>query len=178
MRSLVLMIFVSLLCGCTATKAIFAMNRDTDDFKTLEQDTRVKYQSDAKTNAQIVAASLGESIKTIEERQGAFVKPITVYVPSSVDNFAKYCASKNPGGCVLNGRLFISPKKENTEERIPKVLAHELSHLQMEQALGIWKHYTHVPAWFREGLAVYVSKGGGAESVSIEDARQAIISGC
>lgn len=177
MRSLMLVVIVALLCGCTAPKALVAMYRDTDDFHALEHDPRVKYQSGAEANAQIVSDSLDQSIKLIEEKQyREFVKPIYIYVTASEDSFSKYCVSRG-GGCVLNERLFISPKKENTRERIPRILTHELSHLQIEQILGMWKWNWNIPSWFREGLAVYVSNGAGAESVSIEEARQAIISG-
>ncbi len=177
MRSLMLMVIFSLLCGCTATRAMVAMYRGTDDFRVLELDPRVKYQFGAETNAQIVSGSLDESIKLIEERQyKKFVKPIDIYVTVSEDSFSKYCASRG-GGCVLDERLFISPKKENTKERIPRVLTHELSHLQMEQILGMRKWNSNIPSWFREGLAVYASNGAGAENVSIGEARQAIFLG-
>lgn len=98
-------------------------------------------------------------------------------MPSTVKSFESFCVAKHAGGCVINGRLFISPKKKNTPDRIPRVLAHELSHLQMQQILGTWKWHENTPAWFREGLAVYASDGGGAEGISSTQAKQAIIAG-
>ena len=78
---------------------------------------------------------------------------------------------------MLNGRLFISPKVQNTTERIPRLLAHELSHLHFEQRLGLIGYAWKIPSWFKEGLAVVVSGGGGAESVSPPEARAAIAAG-
>jgi predicted peroxiredoxin len=83
----------------------------------------------------------------------------------------------NAGGFVLNQRLFISPKPENTAERIPRILTHELSHLHLEQQMGSLQSARELPNWFKEGLAVHVSGGGGAENVTEEQARQSIASG-
>ena len=81
------------------------------------------------------------------------------------------------GGFVLNGRLFISPKPENTAERLPRLLVHELSHLHLDQQLGTVRLTRHVPNWFKEGLAVYVAAGAGAENVTETQARDAIVAG-
>ncbi len=52
------LIIVITLNGCTAVKAVVAMNRSTEDFLTFENDPRVKYEVGAEVNAQIVADSL------------------------------------------------------------------------------------------------------------------------
>lgn len=177
MRTFIIVLFGLLLSGCTATKAFVAIFEDTDDFRTFEKDPRVKFEPGAEINAQIVSESLDESIESIEKNQyRKFAKPVVIYVTASEESYFNYCVNRS-GGCVLNERLFISPKKENTAERIPRVLAHELSHLHMEQMLGMWKWNMRVPSWFREGLAVYASAGAGAENVSIAMAKQAIESG-
>ncbi len=58
MRYLLFLIIVITLNGCTAVKAVVAMNRSTEDFLTFENDPRVKYEVGAEVNAQIVADSL------------------------------------------------------------------------------------------------------------------------
>lgn len=178
MRYLILTIITALLCGCTAAKAVVAMNKSTDTFEVLESDSRVRYEIGSEINAQIVADNLDRAIGLIEQRQySEFAKPVDIYVTATVDSFTSFCVLSRAGGCVLNERLFISPKPENTPERIPQILTHELSHLHMEQHVGVWKWKSNVPAWFREGLAVYASDGSGAESVSREEAEMAIVSG-
>ena len=97
-----------------------------------------------------------------------------IYVCATIESFKAYGApSDKLGGFVLNKRLFISPKPENTAERIPRLLTHELSHLHIEQHIGLLK-VGLIPSWFKEGLAVYVAQGGGAETVTAEQARNAI----
>lgn len=178
MRYFTFILFAISLSACAATKAVFAMMKSTDEFHSLSSDNRIKYESGAPLDARIVSADLNRAIHKIETRQyGKFVKSVIIYLPGTIKSFASFCASEKAGGCVMNSRLFLSPKKQNTPNRIPKVLAHELSHLQMQQILGMWKWHENAPAWFREGLAVYASDGGGAEGVSPIQAKQAIISG-
>jgi len=53
--------------------------------------------------------------------------------------------------------------------RAKKYLTHELSHLHLQQQLGVYK-MSRLPVWFKEGLAAYVSDGGGAQARSQEQA--------
>lgn len=177
MRLLSLLLLTLMLSACTATKAVVAMYQDTDDFKAWATDPRVQYQPGAEANARIVANHLDQAIASIEQQQfKAFAKPVEVYVTNSEESFAEYCVVR-AAGCVLNERLFLSAKAEITPDVLPRILTHELSHLQMEQILGMWRWNAKTPAWFREGLAVYVSDSGGAQSVSVAEARQAILEG-
>jgi hypothetical protein len=78
---------------------------------------------------------------------------------------------------VLTGEILaLSPRLDMEEnERLPGILAHELSHLHLGQRLG---HYTSaIPVWFHEGLATFVAKGGGAEFSSDLEACNAWDSG-
>ena len=178
MRFLPLLFALLVLNGCTALKAVVAMNKGTDNFQVLKDDHRVRYEAGAERNAQLVANHLDHAIEMVETRQySAFAKPLNIYVTATWDSLTAFCVHSKAGGCVLNERLFISSKAQNTPDRLPGILTHELSHLHMAQHLGMWKWNANVPAWFREGLAVYVSGGSGAEKVSVEDAITAILSG-
>jgi len=75
-------------------------------------------------------------------------------------------------GAVFAGHVFLSPRcqRSNTTAAI---LTHELSHLHFRQILGS-AYVTGLPGWFQEGLAVFVSDGGGAEPVSRRDAVAAL----
>jgi hypothetical protein len=72
------------------------------------------------------------------------------------------------------GRVMLSPALFSRQrQRLPALLTHELSHAHLGSwmsQLGVWR----VPQWFKEGLAVMVSGGGGAEGVSERQARDAI----
>lgn len=56
--------------------------------------------------------------------------------------------------------------------RLPAILTHELSHAHIQGWISTAE--LRLPNWFKEGLAVMVSGGGGAELVSEQEARAAI----
>lgn len=172
-----LAIALMLLTGCTSFKAAIAMNKSTDDFLSLEQDSRIKYEESSEKIAEEIAPYLDSAIETVESKQGALKKSAVIYVTKSIDSFSSYCASKHPSACVIGDRLFISPKLFQQKDRIPGVLTHELSHLQLTQDIGFWSYQTNLPVWFKEGLAVYVSNGSGAEKVSEQQAIEALHQG-
>lgn len=163
-----------MLSGCTSLKAVLAMSKSTDGFVSLKQDPRIKYEDDSINIAQEIAPYLDSAIQSVKHKQGLFKKTPIIYLPKSIENFSSYCGSKYPSGCVVGKRLFISPKLHNQKDRILSVLTHELSHLQLVQEIGFWNFNTNLPTWFKEGLAVYVSNGGGAEEVTPKEAFEAI----
>jgi hypothetical protein len=55
-------------------------------------------------------------------------------------------------------------------------LIHELSHLHIRNQIGNYK-VSRLPFWFTEGLATYVSDGGGAHTVPERQAIDCIKSG-
>jgi len=174
-RIVMLMCIILSLSGCTIINAVIAMNKSTDHFISFEQDSRVIYEAGAETTAKTVADNLAIAIHTIEQKHyRKFTKPVVVHVCSSLESFTAYCIQSRAVGCVLNQRLFLSP---TVKHRTAAVLKHELSHLHMEQQLGMLHWYSGVPAWFQEGLAVYVSGGGGAEKVTINEAQQSMVLG-
>lgn len=88
---------------------------------------------------------------------------------------ARACAQE-VAGVSRAGRALLSPTLCGQERaRLDGVLTHELSHIHF---FG-WRprNAPRPPPWFTEGLAVMVSKGGGAEGVSDEEAAQAIRDG-
>jgi hypothetical protein len=160
--------------------AVFApFLRSPKNFLALAGDARVRYEPGAEAAAATIARALPEAIATVERGQfSRFVKPVEVYVCASTDTFERYGHRvAGAGGFVLNGRLFISPKEQNTTERLPRLLVHELSHLHLDQQLGTLTLTRRVPNWFKEGLAVYVSLGAGAENVTETQARDSILAG-
>jgi hypothetical protein len=170
---------VSLLAGELAFGALRPIHRSTNHFLIFDADNRVRYEPGAEQLAATVAQFLPDALAMIEQAQfRPFAKPVTIYVCASTATFERYgYGVAGAGGFVLRGRLFVSPKPQNTAERLPRLLTHELSHLHLEQRLGMVRFARNVPAWFREGLAVHVAGGGGAETVSESEAREAIAQG-
>jgi len=178
MRYISIIIFYLLvLNGCSTFRTVLAMTKSTDGFQSLKQDSRVKYEDGSIKFAEEIAPYLESAVQTVENKQGAFKKPVVIYVTKSIDSFSSYCASKYPSGCVIGDRLFASPKLLKQKNRIPGILTHELSHLQHTQDIGRWDYQTKLPVWFKEGLAVYVSNGSGAEKVTEQEAAEAIHQG-
>jgi hypothetical protein len=174
-RLMALVIVCLSTSGCMAASAALAMARSTDQFRAYAADPRVRYEPGAEEQARRVAAVLPAALQAVERAQYRdFVAPVTIYVCASRRSFKAYGApSGREGGFVLNKRLFIGPKSENTGERLPRLLTHELSHLHIEQQTGLLRA-ARIPSWFSEGLAVYVAKGGGAETVTDDQARDAL----
>jgi hypothetical protein len=172
-------VIVFVASGACAVAAVAPLWRSTDQFLPFAGDPRVRYEPGAENAAAVIARALPAALATIGRAQfRPFAKPVTIYVCASTAAFDRYgFGVTGGGGFVLNGRLFISPKPQNTAERLPRVLTHELSHLHLEQQLGLFRFALNVPNWFKEGLAVCVSGGGGAETVSETEASDALAHG-
>jgi len=154
---------------------LIAATRSTSQFRSSPADARVFYEPGAESLALAVTKALPSAIATVEREQfGAFEIPVRVYVCASIESFVRYGADPLAAGLTSNHRVFLSPKLESSAERIPRVVAHELSHLHLGQRHGPWEH---LPAWFVEGLATEVSDGGGAEGITPRELHQAIIEG-
>lgn len=170
---------VAALSGCMLTRAAAAWIRGPGDVVPLASDSRVHYESGAETLAKETARYLPEAMHRVEEAQlGSFLKPVTVYVYASAESFSAHSgATPNVRGACFNGALFISPLIQEKPYPFFPLLTHELSHLQLQQSMGSLDWLRLVPPWFHEGLAVYVSKSGGAESVSDAQAARTILEG-
>jgi len=69
--------------------------------------------------------------------------------------------SDAPRGVTFFGRVNLSPELFWPErQRLPAILTHELSHAHIQWWIGV-NAYIQLPKWFKEGLAVMVSGGGG-----------------
>jgi hypothetical protein len=165
-------IFFMQINGCSLNRFIY----EPQDFHKSISDNRIFYESGGEDKSKIIEASLNELINIIEKKQyRPFANPIKIFIFSNLENYEKYSPSKNSGG-VTFGDMFIilSPKKENTSERIIRVLTHELSHFHLFGYTGFMRSLL-LPHWFTEGLAVWASDGGGAENISEEEAKKAIL---
>jgi len=175
----VISIFVILISSGIVRRGLAAL-KSTAHFIALDSDKRVLYESGAEDFAREVAQHLSASITAVETAQcQPFAESVFVYICATKKSFAKFSGeSENIRGVVLV-KLFLNPErmKETPYNDTVKLLTHELSHLHHQQELGIYHYASNIPFWFHEGLAVVVSSGGGAETVSEADAIKSILAG-
>ena len=174
----VLFIVVLLLTSsnCSVTRRAISSLRSTDHFVPLEAEPRVLYEPGAEAFAQQMADLLPEAIERVEAgHYRAFVKPVIIHICASEESYEKLTGLKAPASVTLKG-VFFSPRLVKEQRPLVLYLAHELSHLHLEQQIGKWK-FAHLPPWFTEGLATYVSGGGGAQTVTESEAIEAIRAG-
>jgi hypothetical protein len=99
-----------------------------------------------------------------------FLNSPKVYVCGTDQCYSDFVTRPATSAAVVpDNRLVLSPRLDGAErERLPGLLAHELSHLHLGQRIG---HVTQtVPLWFHEGLATLVADGAGAEYAGREQA--------
>jgi hypothetical protein len=148
-----------------------------DRLPSLPDNSQVHYQPGAEDFARDVAGLLPVVITRVEAVHGRrFAHPVTVGAYATPDAYAAAngLGSDVPVGVTFAGRVNLSPKLFWPQRRrLPAILTHELSHAHIAGWIG-GIEYVHLPNWFKEGLAVMVSGGGGAELVSEEEAQAAI----
>jgi hypothetical protein len=141
------------------------------------ENPQVHYEPGGAQYAHMVAALLPATIARVESIQGRpFAHPITVGVYVSPEAFAAGNGLGHPraAGVTFFGHVTLSPVLFSAQrQRIPAILTHEMSHAHLQSWISAVA-YIHLPNWFKEGLAVMVSGGGGAEFVSEVAARDAI----
>jgi hypothetical protein len=142
--------------------------------------SQIHFEVGADDYARDVAALLPAALARIEAVQGRpFAHPVTigVYATPRAYMAATVPASMGPVGVTNFGRVNLSPTLASRQHRrLPAILTHELSHAHIQGWIGLLAEIK-IPNWFKEGLAVMVSGGGGAEFVSEQEARASIAGG-
>lgn len=176
--SLILLITVtaSFFIGCTFVRQSFAVFRSTDHFVTHMNDSRVLFEPGAEDYANKVILFLPSAIQQVEEKQyRSFVKPVRIYICASRESFTRTYGADVRAGMLT--KLFLSPRIFEFGDDIARLnLIHELSHLHIQNQIGNYK-MSRLPTWFIEGLATYVSDGGGAHTITDRQAIESIKSG-
>jgi hypothetical protein len=155
-----------------------------DRLPALSANSYVHYEPGAEAYARDVAALLPAAIAKIEAVHGRrFAHPAIVGAYATPEAYAAANGRgaaggpTGPRGVTFYGRVNLSPELFQQErQRLPAILTHELSHAHIQGWVGVL-YYMRLPKWFKEGLAVMVSGGGGAEAVSEEEAKAAIEQG-
>jgi hypothetical protein len=148
-----------------------------DRLPALSANPQVHYQPGAEDFAGEVAVLLPAAIARVEAVHGRpYAHPVIVgaYATPEAYAAANGTGSAIPVGVTFAGRVNLSPKLFGPQhQRLRAILTHELSHAHLQGWIGEIA-YIRLPNWFKEGLAVMISQGGGAEFVSEEEARAAI----
>jgi hypothetical protein len=147
-----------------------------DRLPALPENSQIHFESGAEDYARDVAALLPAAIAEVVAMQGRpFAHPVTVGVYATPEAYAAANASGSAGsvGVTAFGRVILWPTLNRPQHwRLRAILTHELSHAHISG----WTSAAdlRLPNWFKEGLAVMVSGGGGAEFVSEDEAHAAI----
>jgi hypothetical protein len=148
-----------------------------DRLPALPENSLVHFEPGAEDYAHEVAALLPAAIAKVEAVQGRrFEHPVTVGVYTTPEAYAVANASGSAGavGVTAFGRVVLSPTLNWPQHRrLRAILTHELSHAHLQGYISTYA-WVRLPNWFKEGLAVMVSGGGGAEFVDEPEARAAI----
>lgn len=148
-----------------------------DRMPALAANSQVHYEPGAEDFARDVVALLPDAIARVEAVHGRpYAHPVTVgvYATPQAYEAANGLDSMAPVGVTIFGRVNLSPRLYRPQhQRLRAILTHELSHAHIQGWIGGYD-YVYLPNWFKEGLAVMVSGGGGAEFVSEDEAWAAI----
>lgn len=172
-------VLCSTVAGCATVSEYDAGPRLAAEFKAIPTDYRILHEPGAEAFARRLAPLLSSAIAEVEAAHyQSFAKRVTVHICGTAECF-NYYVPQPPNlaaAVVFDNRVLLHPRLFTTEpDRLEPILVHELSHLHLGQRIG---HYSRsVPVWFHEGLASLVAKGGGADLVSEEQAKQAILAG-
>ncbi len=161
---------ITSIYGCGVLGSAIA--RLTMDFKAWPSDDRILFETGAEALASEAALFLPQAIQNVESRQfGEFKAPIKVYAFATSRSFARFSGvSEKVKGASVDSEVFLSGQLLEKMAEVQGMLTHELSHVQLSQTLGTIRFNHTLPRWFREGLAIYVSDGGGATSATEAEA--------
>lgn len=164
---LTLLIFCILsLLSCSALNQGLAAIRNPKGFTGIGENVFVENSNDKVFGEHIseILPALKDSIGRKQNQK--FLKIMPIFLCHTNESFSKYAGSKYPGprAKVTNKGFFISPRLEPSIDWY-EIIYHELSHVAMLQNVGLYRHFK-TPVWFHEGLATYISNGGGSGDVS------------
>jgi hypothetical protein len=175
--ALMLLVGVSAATVPTVRRIAFGVWNSPDRLAASPQNPQVHYEPGGAEYARAVAALLPAIITRVESVHGRpFVHPVTVGVYVSPEAFAagNGLGHARAAGVTLFGQVTLSPILFSAQrQRLPGILTHEMSHAHLQSWISALA-YIHLPNWFKEGLAVMVSGGGGAEFISEREARDAM----
>lgn len=180
--AIVLLLAVGVLTSCSFGKMAVAQAHSRDRFIPTKSNPDVRYDLGSQDMAERVARAISHSREVVEQTHGAkfthapqlFVchtNCFTTFVPVS-----KEVAAAQFADAVFMNDEVLKLREQQRDMPVENFLTHELAHLLLYQHVGPVA-YARVPSWFREGIAVAVSNGAGAEACTPIEAAQNILAG-
>lgn len=171
-----------MLGGCSVMNAAKARLEPRDRFIETPLHAQIRYYKEAEGMAQRLAEAMDASVQKVERMNGrTFLDPPKVFV-CDADCFFQFSTMQRtvPAGHFMDSVFMNDPELRRKEQQFSMApenfLVHELTHLLFYQHAGAIA-YMRTPAWFREGWAVVVSGGAGAQACSPEEAVRHLLAG-
>lgn len=166
---------VTMFSGCTLTRAAYVYAHSPDNLSRTSSTFPIYAEQGAESMADDILATLPRTIQHIEARHGGKLNPLPPIVICATEACYEYYAAipNTDAETLRDKRISINGAKILKQKRnAVQLFTHELSHFYwFSQGVGFQ------PRWFEEGMGVWVSNGGGAETVSVQAAEQAIRNG-
>lgn len=180
----VLAVFLSMsaLSSCSFVKMGVAQVQPRDRFLPLRTNPGVRYAPGSEAIAERVAAALDRSLAIVEQSHGSsWSDPPQLFVCdaecfSTFVPVSKEVAAAQFGRAIFMNDAVLKLREQHKNVPVESFLTHELAHLLLYQRAGA-TGYIRVPSWFREGIAVAVSNGAGAEGCTPQEAAQSVVEG-
>lgn len=171
-----------ILGGCSVMNAAKARLEPRDGFVETQGYAQVRHDGGAESMALRLGKAMNNSRNTVERMHGrTFLRPLKLFVCDADCFFRFSTMARNVPAAHFMDSIFMNDPELRKKERqfaMPpeSFLVHELTHLLFYQHAGAIA-YMRTPAWFREGWAVVVSGGAGAQACTREAAARQLLAG-
>lgn len=158
-------------------RAVAAHMWPAERFDRCTDDLRIFCEPGSEPFSRAIATLLPAAVAQVERGQnGPFLKGVKIYTYKSLNTYALYSGSRSGAGVMSFGEVHLAPAMQAVPKQYAALLAHELSHLHLQQRVGTVT-MMRLPIWFTEGWATLTSEGGGAGEVGPEQAIFALVHG-
>lgn len=179
---LAVLLAVGALTACTFGKGLLTKTQSRERFVATQTNPDVLYAPGSQEMAERVAKAIGHARRIVEQTHAVGFKQAPRVLVCHADCVATFApVSQEVAAVQFGDEIFISDDVIMQRERqrhmpMEHFLTHELAHLLLYQRVGALA-YVRVPSWFREGLAVAVSNGAGAEACTPAEATSSLLAG-
>jgi hypothetical protein len=173
---------VGAMTGCSLGKMAVAQSHSRDRFVPTQSNPDVRYDPGSQNMADRIARAIGHSRQIVEQTHGAAFTHAQQLFVCHADCFTTFVPVSNEvaaaqfGNAIFMNDEVLKLREQHRGMPVENFLTHELAHLLLYQRAGPVA-YIRVPSWFREGIAVAVSNGAGAEACTPAEAAQHILEG-
>lgn len=180
--AVVVLLVVGALTSCSFGKMAVAQSHSRDRFVPTQSNPDVRYDTGSQEMADRIAKAISHSRQVVEQTHGATFTHAQQLFVCHADCFTTFVPVSNEvaaaqfGNAIFMNDEVLTLREQHRGMPVENFLTHELAHLLLYQRAGPVA-YIRVPSWFREGIAVAVSNGAGAEACTPTEAAQNILEG-